>query len=164
MMTTQDNATDDPVATEGEAEGIESVTPAELNRYAKAQKAAADEANKALIKVRFEQLDLDPDKGLGKAVIASYEGGTSKEEVAKFLKDEYDYEPPESVTVPTPTEQAQATVDGLASVSESVAPVSQEDPLIEVTQRLVSPEATRQDAQNSLTLKVNKYLETLSEN
>jgi hypothetical protein len=161
-MTAMDNditatTEDDTVSNE-----TEPVTNADLNRYAKDQKAKAEAVQRELLEVRFEQVGLDPKKGLGKAVIGGYEGDTSLEAVTKYLKDEYEYEPPEGQTNdPTPVEEAQATVDGLVPTSQPLTPVNQDDPLAVAEAQLVSPEGNRNDAASTIALKVERYLDRL---
>lgn len=158
-MTAMDNTETTEATTEADNAPV---TNADLNRYAKEQKARADAKHRELLELRFENLGLDPTKGLGKAVIGGYEGDTSKEAVAEYLKKEYEYTPPEPTSnEPTPAERAQATVDGIESQSQPVPPVNQEDPLIAAQQKLITPEATRQDALSSAALKVEAYLANL---
>ena len=160
-MTAMDNSETTEATATVEPDGTP-VTNADLNRYAKDQKARADAAHRELLEMRFENLGLDPTKGLGKAVIGGYEGDTSKEAVAKYLKDEYEYTPPEPQTNdPTAAEQNQAKVEGMESMSQPIPPVDTTNPLVQAEQKLVDPEATRQDAMNSTALKVEAYLKSL---
>ncbi len=151
------------------AEGIgavteDPVTNADLNRYAKEQKARADAKTVELISIRFEQLGLDPTEGPGKAYLKTYDGESSKDAVQAYLKEEYGYEPPEGEAVsntPTEAEAAQAKADDVLSTSESITPPGQENPLVGVEQRMNSAEGSPTDANQSIFLKVDEYVKNL---
>lgn len=70
----------------------------------------------------FTQIGLEFDKGLGKAIVKEYKGGTSVEEITEYAKSEYGYEPktaPDNPLAATIAE-AQAKLDSVGDTAGSV--------------------------------------------
>lgn len=92
----------------------------------------------------LQGMGLDPNIGLGKAVLKTYQGSYEDGDLQRFATEEYGWEPPESANpVVTETAQAEKRITDLEVTSESVAPPEQV-PIVEAAQQVFnSPEATK---------------------
>ena len=111
------------------------------------------------ISTHLGSIGLEVGKGLGKAIAQSYDGDTTAEAIAAFALSEYEHEyVPQQAAPAQQMQAAQQRADAFGQASAPMQPVSGEDIVRSHDQRLQSPDATRQDAQNSLEAKVQHYL------
>lgn len=112
------------------------------------------------ISTHLGSIGLEVGRGLGKAIAQNYDGKTTAEDIAAFAKSEYDHEyVPEQAPQAQEMQAAQQRADVFGQASAPMQPVSGEDVIRGHDQRLGQPDATRQDAQNSLEAKVQHYLQ-----
>ena len=112
------------------------------------------------ISTHLGSIGLEVGRGLGKAIAQNYDGKTTAEDIAAFAKSEYDHEyVPEQAPQAQEMQAAQQRADTFGQASAPMQPVSGEDIIRGHDQRLGQPDATRQDAQNSLEAKVQHYLQ-----
>lgn len=106
-MTTESHEPDDT----GDGDGAGA--PQQLRDAYKRKTAENDELKAQLRKVTFDAAGLDPDKGMGKAVAAIYDGPLEKDAILAFAKDQFDYEPDttDGETTPPPADTDQQQID-----------------------------------------------------
>lgn len=103
----------------------------QLRAAEKAAKAEAKEYRTLLMAGAYNQMGLDPNEGLGKAIAKEYSGKPTPEALAEFAKEEYNYTPAVESSSPQAQEIAaeQARIDQVGQGAGSVAPVTQQDAL-----------------------------------
>jgi hypothetical protein len=117
--------------TEVEEPKAEQSGPKGLRDKLAAVEAERDELRIGAMSSAFNEIGLDPETGLGKAIAKEYKGKPSTEALAAYAKDEYGHSAPADPTHP----QAQTIVqesqrlDTAAVGSGSVAAPSQQDEL-----------------------------------
>ncbi len=80
----------------------------------------------------YEQLNLDPTTGLGKAIAKEYDGDASFDGLAAYAKEEYGYEAPavdEQHPQAQQIAQGQAALDQVGQTAGSIVPPTQQDAL-----------------------------------
>jgi hypothetical protein len=103
----------------------------QLRAAEKAAKAEAREYRTLLMEGAYNQMGLDANEGLGKAIAKEYKGKPTAEALAEYAKEEYNYIPAVESSSPVAQEIAtqQGRIDQAAAGAGSVAPVSQQDAL-----------------------------------
>ena len=134
---------------------------AELRAFNETLKSENAALRSRVMSQDLKEIGLQPDAGLGLAIVESYEGRYEPGSVAEYARDKYQYSheggaPVESQAAQD-VEQVQAQTDQLQATSVSAMPETQSDRLRAHDQRMADPEATRQDAQNALTDKLSAY-------
>jgi hypothetical protein len=163
-MTTELNTTPDPMA-DPSGTPVPHDDPkdanAELRAYNKRLKNELKEANRRNMAHDLAVHGLDIDRGLGKAVAKEYEGEISAEALGVYLRDEYGHEPGVATQVPEGVQAGQRLEQALQT-SVPVEPVAPPPPGQESINKMESndPEATRQDALNSIAAKSAQFKET----
>lgn len=141
-------------------------TPPEETNVVRDQREALKRKDAEIAEMRSDAIathlgaiGLEAGKGLGKAIAQSYDGKTTADDIAAFAKSEYEHEyVPQQAPQAQAMQAAQQRADAFGQASAPMQPVSSEDIVRSHDQRLANPEATRQDAQNSLEAKVQHYL------
>lgn len=116
---------DAPVAAdEPKADG-----PPELRAALKAANARNAKLEAIVMKDVYAAADLDPTKGLGKAIAKEYDGEPTIEGLAEFAKAEYGYDVPEQPDNPVAEQvvEATATADAIRQVTKPVVPDSKDE-------------------------------------
>lgn len=109
-----------------------------------------------LVGVHLDALGLDPEKGLGKAILKEYKGEISVEAVAAFAKDEYGHESATPPEAPAEVTQGQ-NIDALQQQGQSLLPQPTLTPEQIAEQRMHDPHATREDAAAAVASKVAAF-------
>ena len=107
----------------------------------------------------FNQLGIDPEKGVGKAIAALYDGEPDVEAIAKFAADEFEWQPTGEVRSEQETRvaDAQSRMDEVRESSSPVTPPVEED----LDAQIAAAEAAG-DFQTSLNLKMQKVRDAFS--
>lgn len=164
-MTTSDQSSDSMNPTDLVAE---TVTPKELNEYAKRVKAENDALRKEIFTTKLEAQRIDTSTGLGKAALKAYDGDLEPEKFIEYMKTEYDWEPPTQADTSETTqvdreaqqrERAQASVDALDAVSQAATPIGEVDVVQNLEAKMMSEDGTRQDAIAAMNAKIGAFLE-----
>lgn len=124
--------TDTPVETEA-VETPSADGPKELRDALKRKTEEAAGYRGTLMKGAYDELGLNPETGLGKAIAKEYEGDPTADALGEYAKNEYGYEvaeAPENTKAPAITE-GQKQTDALNSESESITPGSESEALNE---------------------------------
>ena len=101
-----------------------------------------------LLEKTFEALELDPTKGLGKAIAEKYEGEPDVDALRTFAIEEYQWEPP-TQTPAQSVNEAQARVSGAVNEAESA-------PTQEIDLQIAQAEE-KGDFASAVSLKVQKF-------
>lgn len=130
-MTTQETteiidseATDTPTETGG---------PRELRDALKKEKELSHKYRSQLMTGVFDEIGLNPETGLGKAIAKEYDGEPTTEALTGYAKEEYGYEvpeTPENPKAPAITE-GQKQLDAVNTQSQPVTPNSESEALKE---------------------------------
>lgn len=108
-----------------------------------------------LASTELRSAGLDPNTGLGKAVLKTYNGSFEEGDIVKFAVEEYGYEPPKSMEIaelpPEITDPTQR-VEAIEGTSESVEPPTQVPPVQAAESIFGDPEATREQIVGGLGL------------
>ncbi len=128
-MTTQETteivdleATDTPVETGG---------PKELRDALKKEKDISHKYRSQLMSGVFDEIGLNPETGLGKAIAKEYDGEPTVEALTEYAKEEYGHvvpETPENPKAPAITE-GQKQLDAVNSQSQPVTPGTESEAL-----------------------------------
>ena len=116
----------------------------ELRAHAERMEARAKSLEQRVMRAELEAIGLKDDEGLGLAITETYQGDFSDGDVARFAEEKYRHSGsqaplPPSVTTAQRLEQVQAA-------SIPVEPTPESNPVEAAEARLVSEDATRQDA------------------
>lgn len=123
-----DEATTDTETTDEAPKGD---APKQLRDALKRANAENTKLKGQIMAGAYEELGLDRESGLGKAINKEYDGDTSLEALTAYAKDEYGYTPPvgtdhaEAGTITT----QQAQLDAASQGAGSVIPPSEADAL-----------------------------------
>jgi hypothetical protein len=128
-MTTQETTETTEVveaeAPKDDGKGLRKQLNASLDREKKYKTQLLDNA--------YEELKLDPNTGLGKAIAKEYEGEPTLDALAAYAKDEYEYEAPAAESADHPQAeliaQQQAALDAVGGTAGSVVDPTQGDVL-----------------------------------
>ena len=152
--------TEEQMTTEIETEEQPASENAELRAAYEREKERRQSAEQKNVGHELAAIGLDPSEGLGKAIAKEYDGEMTREAIALYAQEEYNFSPV-GVDVPEQTQEViegQEQVDKLDSASTSVVPVSQEDELAAHDQRLAQDDATQEDAERSLNAKLGTFV------
>jgi len=139
-MVTEETATDDP-----------NVGP---HAHIKELEGENKTLRQRLASTELRNAGLDPDIGLGKAVLRTYNGSFNEGDIVKFAQEEYGFEPstPVASTVPPEVIEPTTRVESMEQASTSVEPPVQV-PAAQAAETIFGdPEATRDDIINGLGL------------
>ena len=139
---------------------VEPTEPTEGSRLRQERNAAVEEASgyrSLLVEQHLDTLGLKPDEGIGVAIVDSFEGKPTLEEIATHAAEKYKYEPPEPAVVAAQVTEPAARIEAVQTESAPVVPPPDVDEVVEAETKLLDPEATRQDAQNSVAAKMGRY-------
>lgn len=114
-----------------ETEVDETKVPQQLRDALKRQTEEAAKWKAHVMQSSYEQLKLDPDMGLGKAIAKEYEGDPTVEALASYAQDEYGYTPPVGEENPQAAEIAnqQTRIDQAAVGAGSIVTPTEDDVL-----------------------------------
>lgn len=127
---------------------------AELRAYNDRLKEENKKLRSAAMRAELREIGLTPDAGLGVAIVESYKGDITAEAIGAFAAEKYKYEPAQAPT--PPSVEAGERLETLQAIGEPVTPPQPLDAVQEAEGKLVDPEATRQDAITSATLKAQR--------
>lgn len=161
-MTTEMPSTE-TTATELTEEEARKLANDQLREYADRTKARASGLETRVMKSELASMGLTPDEGLGLAIAEGYDGTFEEGDIVRFATEKYKYEPPEVVVPPVTVETARDRVDEVMAAGAEVTPPEPVDEVVEADAKLVEEDATRQDAQRSLSHKLNRYKEIRSQ-
>lgn len=130
---------------------------AELRAYADRMKEERDGMYRELLEYRLEHVGLNPNEGLGKAVAKEYDGDVNLDAVTSYLASEYNYTPPTPSVPEEVVTEATQRVDEVMGQSASVTPEQEPDPVRQADQKMADPEATPQDAAQSIQAKLDAF-------
>ncbi len=124
----------------------------EWRDYTKGVEAERDVLRTQMIEIRIQQIGLQPGVGVGVAITEGYKGPTDLQSIATYAATKYQHQ----VQIPQGTPAgdlaaAQAPAQAIAQFSAPVTPDSPAERAMAHDAKLASPDATRQDAVNSLT-------------
>lgn len=137
----------------------EPTTNPELKAYADRLKAENEQYRASAIEVGLRQIGLDPGVGLGIAVAESFKGVVTPEALAQHAAEKYKYDPDADENPATADVTSAQKADALHQQSQSVTPQPDPTPVEQSEQRMADPEATRKDARESITNKMNQFSE-----
>ena len=143
-----------------EVQPTEEPPNADLHAFNKRLKSENKELRSRILESDLAAIGLKSDEGLGKAIAKEYEGELTTEALATFARDEYGHD--SGVTTQVPAEvQSLDTLDTVLQTSVPVTPVEPPSPGQEVIDKIDAndPEATRQDAINSIRAKSTRFQE-----
>lgn len=135
--------------------------PTEGSRLRDERNAAAADAKamrNELIEERLEKIGLSPGEGLGIAIMDTFEGVPTVENLRAHAAEKYKYSTEPAVPVEAVNEPAQR-IEGVVEGSTPVTPTPAVDPVAAADGRLSEPDANRQDAQRSISEKMTRYRE-----
>lgn len=127
-------ATTEVVETDPEAQKTpEQTAPKELREALAREKETSHKYRSQLLTTVFEEIGLNPEVELGKAIAKEYDGDPTVEALTEYAKTEYGYEPPTSAENPKQPQidEAQTKLDALNTQSQSVTPASESEALQE---------------------------------
>lgn len=128
-----------------------------LQNHNKRLEKENQELRAQLIGVHLNDLGLDPEKGLGKAIAKEYKGEMTAEAVATFAREEYQHE---TATPEAPPEVVQTqNIDTLNTQGASPVPTPQPTPEQIAAEKMHDPDASREEASQSLTAKVGDFVQ-----
>lgn len=107
--------------------------PKELREALAREKETSHKYRAQLLTGVFEEIGLNPEVELGKAIAKEYDGDPTVEALTEYAKTEYGYEAPKSDENPKQTQitEAQTKLDALNTQSQSVTPASESEALKE---------------------------------
>ncbi len=154
----------EPAATEQPAEGQTSGAEA-LVAYKDRLEKENRELREQLSAQHIRAIGLEPDKGLGKAIVKEFKGELTVEALAAFALEEYQYETTQAPTVDANViQQAQAQADLVASASQPIVPLTEADKLAQHDAKLADPDSSRQDAEAAVRDKFAAFSDRLIPN
>ena len=151
--------TSDPTDTLGHPNEKDESQPTEGSRLRQERDQAAkdrDMFRKEVLSMRLEKLGLNPEEGLGVAVMETYDGAPNQEALTAHLVEKYKYEVP----VEVPAEKVTQPAERIAQVAENSKPTEmpqEPDPVAVANEKMTDPEAGREEAQESLAAKMQRY-------
>lgn len=145
---------------EEEAQAPPSATTQETPKGLRDRLSRAEKENRSLreqvMTSHLEALGLRRDIGLGKAIFKEYSGDFSLEAIRTYAAEEYGHDSGTSPVEPPEVAIAEK-VAGMNAVSTSVIPPPPTDEAAELVAKMHDPEATRDDAVNSLNAKLDQF-------
>jgi hypothetical protein len=119
--------------------------------------AEAKNLRSELVGTHLEKIGLSPEEGLGIAIKEAFEGKPTLEEVTSFASERYKYVPPDVPVEPAQVTEPATRIEQVQDGSTPVVPPPDVDPVTEAEQKLIDPEATRADGQESVAVKMARY-------
>lgn len=131
---------------------------AELRAYNDRLVAENAKLRKTAMRSELAAIGLNPDEGLGVAVVETYDGDEiTADALSAYAFEKYKYASPD--TAVPPDVAAGNRLEQVQAASQPVTPPPATDPVTEAETRLIDPEATRRDAIASITQKTRALQE-----
>lgn len=131
----------------------------QLRAWAEAQKAENQKLRGMAMKSALGEIGLNPEEGLGVAIVESYDGEITEDAVAKYAEEKYKYTSGQQP--PPPEVNSGDKIDQLNAQGQSVTPEPEPDEGQKATQKIEGndPEATQRDAISSVASKTSQFME-----
>jgi hypothetical protein len=136
---------------------------AQLREAYDREKERRQTAEAELGKMFITRLGLEPNEGLGKAILKTYDGDYTYEAVAAYAQEEYNHTAAEAPAVTPETAeqiaQAQAQADQAAASSTPITPPTDLEEVAALEQKLTDEDSTPRDAQASMNAKLGRFIQ-----
>lgn len=129
-----------------------------LREERNAAKAEATAMRNELIQERLGKMGLSADEGLGVAIAESFDGVPTLDNLRAHAAEKYKYQTEPAVPAEAVNEPAQR-IEGVVEGSTPVTPTPAVDPVAAADTRLAEADASRADAQASISEKMSRYRE-----
>jgi hypothetical protein len=126
-----------------------------LRDHLKKVEAENNQLRTAAMSSLLDTLGLQPDAGLGKAIVKEYRGEYTVEALSEYAKTEYGHE--HGTQEPTPAVTAAEKIAAVTSQSQAVTPAPTVDPATEAAAKMHDPEAGREEAAQSIAAKMAQF-------